>query len=72
MLMTRRSFNRVLCELIDQCICLVLCVEMFAVDVCVCVSAAVDHRLRSQLFPVRNKEEVAAVHEHEEHDSEAV
>ena len=33
---------------------------------------AVDPGLRSQLLPVRDPEEVAALHEHEEHDPEAL
>jgi len=36
------------------------------------VFAAVNHRLCSQLFPVCNKEEMAVVHEHKEHHSQAV
>ena len=36
------------------------------------VCCAVDRGLRSQLHAVRDQEEVAALHEHQEHDSQAL
>jgi len=35
-------------------------------------SLSVDHRLRPRVLPVRHQEEVAAVHEHKEHNPQAI
>jgi len=42
------------------------------VNKCHFVSAAVNQWLCTQLFPVCYKEEMAIVHEYQEHDSQAV
>lgn len=38
----------------------------------VCLCPTVHHRLRSQLLPVRHPEEMAALHEHQEHHPESL